>query len=140
MHKNYDWVGALNIFGFLSSFKPVLLVLSLIPRRFLVTSGGIGGTHDDITYPSIAGAFKLPLEHHDETIKRMEAFSKGRFNWKEQTEDQKKARLRMALFPKDQEYLFVQEDMWVPVVRVGGKVSFFVFSLFSFSTLPSFPV
>jgi len=52
----------------------------------------------------------------------MEAFSKGRYNFKEQTEEQKTARLRMALFPKGEEYLFVQEDMWVPVVRVGGKV------------------
>ena len=55
----------------------------------------------------------------------MEAFSKGRYNFSEQTEEQRKARLRMALFPKGQEYLFVQEDMWVPVVRVAGKVSFF---------------
>ncbi|GAA5847471.1 hypothetical protein JCM3766R1_005358 [Sporobolomyces carnicolor] len=98
MHKNYDWV---------------------------VTSGGVGSTHDDITYPSIAAAFKLPLEQHEETIKRMAALSRGRFNWEEQTEDEKNARLRMALFPKDQEYLFVQEDMWVPVVRVGGKVTIF---------------
>ncbi|GAA5913389.1 flavin adenine dinucleotide pyrophosphatase [Sporobolomyces salmoneus] len=98
MHKNYD---------------------------FIATSGGIGPTHDDITYESVAKAFNLPLVYHDETIKRMEAFSKGRYDFKSQTEEQKTARLRMALFPKGQEYLFVQEDMWVPVVRVQGKVTIF---------------
>ncbi|GAA5937076.1 flavin adenine dinucleotide pyrophosphatase [Sporobolomyces koalae] len=97
MHKNYDWV---------------------------VTSVSTP-THDDITYQSIAAAFKVPLEYDDETIKRMEAFSKGRYDWSTQTEEQKTARLRMALFPKGSENLFVQEDMWVPVVRVGGKVTIF---------------
>ncbi|KAK4052078.1 hypothetical protein OIV83_002372 [Microbotryomycetes sp. JL201] len=40
----------------------------------------------------------------------------------EQSEEQKKARNRMALFPKQAEVLFVQEDLWVPVVRMGGNV------------------
>ncbi|GAA5863313.1 hypothetical protein JCM1840_007479 [Sporobolomyces johnsonii] len=88
----------------------------------VVTSGGLGPTHDDITYESIAKAFDTTLEYDDETIKRMEAFGRKRYNFDQQTEEQKKARLRMALFPKGAEVLFVQEDLWVPVVRVGGKV------------------
>ncbi|GJN88141.1 hypothetical protein Rhopal_001097-T1 [Rhodotorula paludigena] len=95
MHKNYDLV---------------------------VTSGGIGPTHDDITYASIAKAFNTPLEYHEETKRRMYEMGKHRYNLEQQTEEQTKARLRMALFPRDAEVLFVQEDLWVPVVRVGGKV------------------
>ena len=51
--------------------------------------------------------------------------------------EQKAARDRMALFPTAQgghggdggggersEVIFVEEDKWVPVVRLGGKVSF----------------
>ncbi|GAA6048167.1 hypothetical protein JCM3770_003693 [Rhodotorula araucariae] len=88
----------------------------------VITSGGIGPTHDDITYASIAKAFGVELEYNEETKHRMFEMGKHRYNLTEQTEEQKMARLRMALFPKEAEVLFVQEDLWVPVVRVGGKV------------------
>ncbi|GAA5881733.1 hypothetical protein JCM8547_008367 [Rhodosporidiobolus lusitaniae] len=99
MHKNYDLV---------------------------ITSGGIGPTHDDITYQSIAKAFNTELVYNEETKHRMFEMGKHRYKLEEQTEEQKTARMRMALFPKDDtEVLFVQEDLWVPVVRVGGKVCIF---------------
>ncbi|GAA5943466.1 hypothetical protein JCM10213_005492 [Rhodosporidiobolus nylandii] len=97
MHKNYDLV---------------------------ITSGGIGPTH--ITYQSIAKAFNTTLQYDEETKHRMFEMGKQRYNLADQTEEQKIARERMALFPKDDaEVLFVQEDLWVPVVRVGGKVCIF---------------
>lgn len=52
----------------------------------------------------------------------MVALSKRKPDAVEQTEEQKTARNRMALFPKGAEVLFVQEELWVPVVRVNGNV------------------
>lgn len=87
----------------------------------------------DITYASLAKAFDLPLVHHKETMERMWtlASAQRKEELEKATPAQKEARARMALFPtleegKDgskSEVLFVKEEMWVPVVRLGGKVS-----------------
>jgi molybdopterin-biosynthesis enzyme MoeA-like protein len=92
---------------------------------FVITSGGIGPTHDDITYASLAKAFDQPLEHHPETLSRMAAFSKHRTDVQNQSAEQRTARERMALFPAKAEVLFIGDDIWVPVCRLEGKLCIF---------------
>ncbi|CAE6486985.1 unnamed protein product, partial [Rhizoctonia solani] len=90
----------------------------------IVTSGGIGPTHDDITYACLGAAFNTPLVLHQPTLERMYEMSKHRPETLNQTREQRTARERMALLPEGPgaEALFVCQDLWVPVSRLQGKL------------------
>ncbi|KAK1965101.1 molybdenum cofactor synthesis domain-containing protein [Colletotrichum sublineola] len=99
---------------------------------FVVTSGGIGPTHDDITYQSIAKAFDLPLVLNQDAYERMKRLSKPRpnqphFDW-DVDSPALQAKLRMVILPTDekrdptQQFLFPHEDLWVPVNVVNGNI------------------
>lgn len=58
---------------------------------YVLTTGGIGPTHDDITMRAIAAAFGVPLEERDEALNALEAYyGPGNMNM---------GRRRMALMP-----------------------------------------
>lgn len=99
---------------------------------FVVTSGGIGPTHDDITYESLAKAFSLPLTLHQETVEKMKKLSKPHpsstgFNW-DVPSPALTAKLRMATLPIDSsrpissQVIFPCDDLWVPVCCVNGNI------------------
>lgn len=67
----------------------------------------------DITYASLAASFNQSLVHHTETLHRMLEMSKNRPWVAQQTEEQRVARERMALFPDKAEVLYVAKDIWV---------------------------
>ena len=83
---------------------------------FVFTSGGIGPTHDDITYEAIAKALGLKIELHAETHERM------KFHYKERGIELNESRLRMAHLPTPCRVLPPSSDIWVPLCNVGDNV------------------
>src|SRR5215813_13770086 len=60
--------------------------------RYVLTTGGIGPTHDDITADAVGAAFGLPVQHHPEAMAVLAArYAPGDFNERRQ---------RMARVPK----------------------------------------
>ena len=78
---------------------------------YVFTTGGIGPTHDDITFESIAAAFGVGVHYHPEAMAMMEArYKPGEFN---------AARKRMALVPIGAE-LVRNSVSTAPGVHIGN--------------------
>ena len=81
------------------------------PTGAVFTSGGIGPTHDDVTYDSIAGAYGVNCELHAPTVARMED------HYGSQGKELTPARLRMAKLPLGSEVIWTQ-GTWVPLAVI----------------------
>lgn len=88
--------------------------------RYVITTGGLGPTHDDITTQAIATAFNKPLVCFDEAVCALKAYY--------QTSDLSKARLKMAHFP--------QGSSLVPN-PLSGAPGFFIENVWAFAGIPA---
>jgi molybdopterin-biosynthesis enzyme MoeA-like protein len=110
-----DDVGVISsVVGKLSNARDGGAVAGAPARGFdyVFTSGGIGPTHDDMTYLGVATAFGTDLELHQPTADAMQRHKNMAMN---------AARLRMALFPQgDNVHVHTTPGSWVPLVQVGN--------------------
>jgi molybdenum cofactor synthesis domain-containing protein len=81
---------------------------------FVLTSGGIGPTHDDLTVEGVAAAFGRPLEESESILERLRRAVGG-----EPNASQKK----MAQVPAGSNLLDAG-DLWFPLVVVGNVYIF----------------
>jgi molybdenum cofactor synthesis domain-containing protein len=79
----------------------------------VLTTGGIGPTHDDITADSVAKAFGVGISHHSEAVAMLEA------SWKKRNIEPNEARLRMARIPDGAE-LIPNAVSAAPGFRIGN--------------------
>jgi len=77
----------------------------------VITSGGIGPTHDDITMGAVAEAFGVSLEEHKETLAAM-AMHYG-------ADNVNPGRRRMAMLPKSAEPIVSQKSI-APGAHIGN--------------------
>lgn len=93
----------------------------------IVTSGGLGSTHDDITYDVISEYFNLKNELDSEVVQRMQNI---RGNYIETLNpEQLAAYFRMATIPTAHvdspftvDKYFTDESLWFPIVGVNSQV------------------
>lgn len=121
MDRNSHWLaGQLYAMGI--PLKRVLVVpdeidviaeaLHELAKNFdlVVTSGGIGPTHDDKTYVAVAKAFDRPVIREERLVARMRKYYGDKLN---------EARLKMADIPSPDELCF-ESEMVTVVVRVAN--------------------
>lgn len=91
---------------------------------FIITTGGIGSTHDDITYDCIAKTYHLPCAIDEECKHRMQLMSnpEGRLNPQALKDYYKMATLPAG--PQVHNY-YLYDDLWVPICSIDKKVFIF---------------
>lgn len=95
---------------------------------FIITTGGIGPTHDDITYEAIAKAFGVHVAIDEHLKQQMSELGSG----KPKGEAAYKAQLRMATIPVSSkskgvwvDTIYTNKFSWVPIVVLNHQVHIF---------------
>ncbi|KAG8227115.1 hypothetical protein J437_LFUL001659 [Ladona fulva] len=83
----------------------------------VITSGGVGPTHDDVTYSGVAKAFGENLEMHKEMVNIVKSFYPGGG-----LSVEKNPALKMALLPKSS--ILINKSPEFPIVRVSNVLLF----------------
>ena len=83
--------------------------------HYVFTSGGIGPTHDDITFEAVAKAFGRRVVEHEQAIAMIADWYKAK------GEEVTPARRRMALMPEGAE-LILNPVTGAPGVRIGNVI------------------
>lgn len=74
---------------------------------FVVTCGGVGPTHDDVTYEAVAAAFDMPLVCSKEMAELVQSFYKLDSSSSSQS---RKSTLKMAQVPEEHKLLYANES------------------------------
>lgn len=82
---------------------------------YVLTSGGVGPTHDDVTLAGVARAFDERLVRNEEMIAMMRELMKGR--------EPNESQLKMCDLPESAD-LISGEEVWFPLVRVANVYVF----------------
>lgn len=92
--------------------------------HLIITTGGIGSTHDDITYEAISKSFGLPCILNEELKKRMQEKQNPESRLDKQA---LKDYYKMATLPSGNNVknYYVSDDLWVPICSINQQVFIF---------------
>jgi FAD synthetase len=82
---------------------------------YVLTSGGVGPTHDDVTMDGVAAAFDVPLEQNAEMTGMLLTALRGR--------EPNASHLKMCHLPVGSS-LIATKDLWFPLVQVRNVYVF----------------
>lgn len=91
---------------------------------FTITTGGIGSTHDDLSYQSIAKAFKISLEFNQQTYDRAMKLNPECVPAKSNKELWNSFTRMICLpYAKDRTRILYSPTSWTPVVTIDSKLA-----------------
>jgi molybdenum cofactor synthesis domain-containing protein len=82
---------------------------------YVLTSGGVGPTHDDVTMEGVAAAFELPLVAHEDMVGMLRGALRGK--------EPNASHMKMCMLPAGAN-LITTKDLWFPLVQVRNVYVF----------------